>query len=371
MGLLEKFFPKRQQIEFMERPWPVTFDWNSIDPLDILTAPMTRWEALTIPGVARAHHTIVSKLAQMQLVADNGSGVENTPQPTFLDRGDLGEPPEFRMWLTADDLYFHGSSLWVVARGSMGQILGARWLPRERWNFDGEYNSFGAVGTINIDQAPANPNDYLLFNIPMWAGLLGQAQRTLMGARDIERAWTARMRAPAAIINLEVSDDAELSQEEVDAYVKAWQQKHYSGAPAVGMTPPGVKMTVNKGSLGDGDLFTKSRDQIRTDIGSHAGIDGGMVDSTGGAGSLTYETQEGQRADFYEFDLPFWTIPITARLSLNDVVPNGTRIQMRFRPVIAPDNIAASALQRRFTTSLTGPAPAEPGGDTSGQQEAV
>jgi hypothetical protein len=160
------------------------------------------------------------------------------------------------------------------------------------------------------------------------------------------------MRAPVALVEIRISDDANLTQEEADAYVAAWTAKHRSGAPAVGMSPPGVTIETHQNAIGSADLFVQARDTIRTDIASHSSVAGGMADSTGSAGSLTYETHEGQRADFYEFDLPFWTIPITARLSLDDVVPNGTEVLVRFKPVVAP--YQENATEEKITTRLVG-----------------
>jgi hypothetical protein len=52
-----------------------------------------------------------------------------------------------------------------------------------------------------------------------------------------------------------------------------------------------------------------------------------MLDGTSGTDSLTYTTREGERNLFYELDLPYWTDPIQARLSMNDVTPAGQRIR--------------------------------------------
>lgn len=341
-----------------------TWNWDGTNtPADAGWIPLTREEALQIPGVARAHHTLVSKAAQLELVADNGTGVEKTPQPTFLSRTDLGESPYMRMWCTFDNLYFHGRALWLVDRGAMGQITGTAWVPFQRWDVD-TYE-----GKVFVDGVEIPPSGYLFFNIPMWDGILMMARRTLNGARDIELAWTARMRAPVALVELRITDDSNLTQQEIDGWVAAWQLKHRSGAPAIGFTPPGMELVTHQNAIGSADLFVQARDTIRTDIGSHSSLDGGMVDSTGSGGSLTYETHEGIRADFYEFDLPFWTLPITSRLGLDDVVPRGTDVLVRFRPVVAPDQTATQSEQERTTkttTTATAPVPAPKPAPTQG-----
>lgn len=361
MGLLDRLGLSRKRFDTLSSSQKYIMNWgfDFDDPAGLEHGPMTRSEALQIPGVARAHHTIVSKGAQLELVADNGSGIDSTPQPTFLYRTDLGEAPETRMWCTFDDLYFYGSSLWACDRGSLGQLLGASWVPRDRWNVDALSNE------VTIDGIVIPPSGYLFFNIPMWAGILLEGRRTLVGARDTELAWTARMRSPVNVIDLHVTDDG-ITQEEADAYVQAWARKHRAGAPAVGMTPPGITLTTHTNALGSADLFVEARDTVRNDIGSHSSLDGGMVDSSGGASSLTYETQEGQRSDFYEFDFPFFTLPVTARLSLDDVVPRGTNMLVRFRPIVAPDRSATEDQKETFKQATPGtadPAPATPAPD--------
>jgi hypothetical protein len=59
------------------------------------------------------------------------------------------------------------------------------------------------------------------------------------------------------------------------------------------------------------DLMVEGRNAIRTDVGSFLNIRASMLDGTMGIDSLTYTTTEGEKNSFYEFDLPFWTDPIT------------------------------------------------------------
>lgn len=350
MGVREFFglTPKpSKQTDTLGRPTRMFFDWNNPD--EMFFWPMTREEALEIPGVARVHHMIVSKLAQLELFAVDVNGVEvpRDNQPTAFYRTDLGEPPEFRMWCTADDLYFYGKSLWLTTRGSLGQLMSASWCPEARWEVSN--------GQVFIDEQLARPGTFILFNIPLWSGMLNMGRRTLHGARDIERAWTSRMKTPPSLVELSVTDES-VTQDEIDDYQQRWLAKRANGGMVVGATPPGIELKVHSNSLGPADLFLQARDSIRTDIGSHSSVDGGMADSTASSQSLTYETNAGQRADFYEFDLPFWTTPITARLSMDDVVPRGQRVLTRFRPVVAPDRTATQDQKETIRKDASAPA---------------
>jgi hypothetical protein len=51
------------------------------------------------------------------------------------------------------------------------------------------------------------------------------------------------------------------------------------------------------------------------------------MDASLSTASLTYSTQEGQRNEFADFTVPYWTEPIQHRLSLDDVLPQGQRIR--------------------------------------------
>jgi hypothetical protein len=336
---------------------------------------MTREEALQLPGVEKSQHVLVSTAARMIPVAypeaeilKNVLDPSHVPepaasQPSFLMRRDTGEAPELRMWMTMDNLFFHGAALWLIERDSTGWPLSAKWVPFPDWSVD---QDTGVVSAY--DQPVTDPRRYIMFTIPDWSGLLVQASRTLRGVRDTERAWTARMRAPVQLVNFEVTDANQADQQDIDQYISAWKNKRHNGGQAVGATPPGYKMNVFTGAIGDADLFLNARNTNRNDIASHASLDGSMADGSGGQDSLTYQTQVGIRSDFYEFDSAFWTIPISARLSLNDIVPRGTQIVFRYMPTSAPDATRDAPTQHEITQSTTESSTTE--GDDGQEQQA-
>ena len=116
-----------------------------------------------------------------------------------------------------------------------------------------------------------------------------------------------------------------MDEDEVEKLVKDWSTARRQDDGAVASTPEGVELNVH-GEIKH-ELFVEGRNAIRTDIGSFLNVRVAMIDGTIGVDSLTYTTKDGERNSFYEFDLPFWTDAIAARLSLDDVVPRGTRIR--------------------------------------------
>lgn len=292
--------------------------------------PLSRDEAMTVPAVSKARNLLVASISSLPLVAmkpepRDGDGrlvsrpIEN--QPTWLYRTDGTVTLHERMAWTVDDLIFYGCSLWAVTRGTRDgegrrPILDAEWVPQSDWSINDE------TGALEILDRPVKAEDVILFNHP-FEGLLKLGRRTIRGAVGMETAWTERALSPVPIIELKVLDD-QLTQDEIDGYVKAWSEARRKPGGAVGATPPSIEIKVH-GEV-PVDLFEAGRNAIRTDIGSFTNVRASMLDGTTGIDSLTYTTKDGERNAFYDIDLPFWTDYIEARLSMDDVVPRGTSI---------------------------------------------
>lgn len=286
--------------------------------------PMGRSQAITIPAVSKARNLLVSTIAKfplraMRLEAD-GTDKDVTTEHPWLYRTNNSVTPYERMAWTVDDMIFHGASLWILERSTSTvdgrkAILNAEWCPPSLWTI--------TEGTILVDGQEAREDEVILFNSP-FEGLLSVGGRTLKGGRDQEAAWVGRARNPIPLIDLHRTDD-DMTDDEVRDLVKDWATARTSDNGAIGSTPPSIEIR----TYGEvkADLMTEGRNAVRTDIGSFLNIRAAMLDGTVGIDSLTYTTKEGERNAFYEFDLPFWTDPIEARLSMDDVVPRGSRVR--------------------------------------------
>lgn len=291
--------------------------------LDADNLPMTRSAAIKIPAVSKARNLLVSTIASKPLVALNSAGVLAPKlQPSFLYRTDSNVTPLERMAWTVDDLIFYGYSLWRVTRGAGespkgGPILSAEYVPMRTWRVTPQ-------GLYIDDEEVTDLSTVILFNSP-FEGLLNIGSTTLKGARDTEASWVGRARNPIPLIELHVTDDAELTEDEIKDFVRAWSAARRSQDGAIGYTPAGIQINVH-GEV-KAELMVEGRNAIRTDVGSFLNVRASMLDGTMGVDSLTYTTTEGEKNSFYEFDLPFWTDPIAHRLSMDDVVPRGQRVR--------------------------------------------
>jgi len=291
--------------------------------------PLDRTEAMTIPAVSKSRNLLVSTIAKFPLraIRRNADGTETdvTLEHPWLYRTNTAVTPYERLAWTIDDFIFYGVSLWLIERGAPDSdkrrpILNAEWCSRDRWTVQ----AVDGTPTMVVDGVPLAESGYILINTP-FEGLLTVGRRTLKGARDVEDAWVGRARNPIPLIELHVSDDSELEDDEIEEFVDSFAKARISPNGAIGYTPKGVTLETH-GEV-KAELMLEGRNAIRTDVGSHLNIRASMIDGTAGVDSLTYSTTQGEKNSFYEFDLPFWTDPFAARLSLDDIVPRGTRIR--------------------------------------------
>lgn len=283
--------------------------------------PLNREIALTAPAVSKVRNLLVSSVAHLPLRAiAGGTTTLVADQPSFLTRSDTGVDPHERMAWTLDDLLFYGCSLWYTVRGTRTSgrrpILDAQRVPMQDWHVTPE-------GEVVIYDEVAQPDEYLIFN-PIFEGLLHVGKRTVLGSIATEEAWTSRIRNPIPAIDLHQVDDS-MTDEEVKEYVDQWAKARTNPNGAIGSTPPSIEIRTY-GEI-HVEMFLENRNAVRADIGSFTNIRASMLDGTTGVESLTYTTKDGERNLFYEIDLPFWTAPIEARLSLDDVVPAGTYVR--------------------------------------------
>lgn len=284
--------------------------------------PLTRAAAIRIPAVARARHLLVGLIARMPLQAFRGSTLlPDEEQPTWLYRTDYGLPPFHRMLWTIDDLIFTGWSLWARNNGSDTYPLAATRVPTERWRF----TSAAVIQTRGDDGQwhDARREDVILIPGPH-EGICNFGGQAVREAADLARAASDAAANPSAYLNLHYTGDEPQTPEQIDALIARWAAARRGLNGGVAYTNKWIE--VHEMGTHEAHLLTEGRNAAAVDMARIVGIPAAMIDATTAQASLTYETTAGRNAEFIDYGGNLYMDSVTARLSMDDVVPRGTRV---------------------------------------------
>ena len=250
------------------------------------------------------------------------------PQPSWPYRTDGPLPPFHRMLWTVDDVLFHGWSLWLAARGADGFPLTMARVPQDQWDFDEE----GAV--VDSDGDPYPPDQVILIPGPH-EGILTFGVDAIRDAASLQRASRRTAESPVPAVELHQTNDAPMARPEIDELVASWVKARNSpGGGGVSYTPKSIELRTH-GAPAE-SLLLDGRNGAAVDIARVVGIPAATIDATQQSASLTYETQQGRNAELLDYGLAAYMAAISARLSMDDVVPRGQRAAFDAEELLGP-----------------------------------
>ena len=299
----------------------ITSPWAQVELTRIVWAdllgdenlPVTRAQAMGVPPIARGRHILTATIADAPLVTRRGDA-PGTPAPWLQSTGTVTSP-QHRMAWTVDDLIFHGWSLWVVQR-DQGGITDAMRCPWEWWSFNDR-------GAVEIDGAEV-PADSVLLIPGFHEGILNSSPRTIRGARELENQWSERAANPIPAAELHQTTPDKLTPTEVQDLLDGWSKALRSNGSTVGYTPQSLELRTH--GEASADLLVEGRNAAAIDAARVLGLPASLIDASNVNSTLTYETAQGRNGELRDYSLKLYTVPIAARLSLDDVCPPGERV---------------------------------------------
>lgn len=323
--------------------------WPAAEPM-----PMTRGEAMLVPAVARARHLICATIARLPLRVLDAAESPVSPQPGWAYRtdGQLGDldpdrPPSYgdpprprftaaeraelrtryglltrqspyqRMLWTADDLLFYGWSLWLVTQRDRLDGRPARMARMAYGTWDVDRDDTGEL--VDQDGHPFELAAVLFEG--MSEGLLATGARTIRAAGDLESTGASVARRPFRL-ELHQTTDITLTRDE-RAEIVAETRRALADNEGVLFTNSALETKTH--DLKSDSLLVAGRNAAALDVARHANIPGAMIDATTEGSSLEYQTTETRNAQWLDYGLSAAMDPITARLSMDDVVTQGRR----------------------------------------------
>lgn len=290
--------------------------------IDADELPMFREEAQTLPEVMAIQNLLTATIGTLPLQGVDATGKLLPVQPAWANRMDAqSQNPMVRMQRTVMDILYNGQSLWqITAKDSKGYPLSMRNVWHQFWNFDPQ------TGIIYVNSQAVDPSWYVLFE-SAYPGLLTVGGRTLRTTRDIHRTIRARARVamPTQYIqNNDTSGNSEPDDEELQGMLTQYTEQRRSRDGAVAYVPGQYSLKQIEDSPNSWLLEARSG-QI-ADFAKLTGVPSGLIEGAQ-FGSLNYSTELGQLSRFTDFNIRQYLDPITSRLSMGDVTPNGTSIK--------------------------------------------
>lgn len=278
----------------------------------------SRSAGMRVPAAARAVNFLKVTGSRLPLNAyDSGVAL---PQPSISTRTGTSTSWQLRNAWTIDDLIWFGwSCWWRVNDPDSGYPIAADRLDQGAWNINGD-NKVEVNGTEVAD------NQVIL--IPgLTQGLLTDGCETLQRARRLYEIVDERLESPMPAIDLHQTKGEQLTKDEREDLVNSWRAaRKAKGGAAVGYTNELVEARVLDSGAGD-QLLIEARNAAALDVARHVGVAASKIDATAPKASLNYETTQGTDQSAIDYDLALYLTPISARLSMDDIVPPGVNLE--------------------------------------------
>jgi hypothetical protein len=194
-----------------------------------------------------------------------------------------------------------------------GRPLRMARLPWSTWTVDER----GAI--TDPDGRPFPDNALRVFPGPH-EGLINFASRTIRSASVLETTAADVARRPFRV-ELHQTTDIELTKAERAELITATRQALADNA---GILFTNAAVETKDHPIDSADLLIDGRNAAAVDIARAVSIPAAMIDATTAGASLTYETTQGRNAEWIDYGLSLYMGAITARLSMDDVVPQGS-----------------------------------------------
>lgn len=315
---------KREPARAVSRP-------NHLFPIDAVgdffglqgdMLPITRAEAMSVPAMARARHLVVSP-ARLPITIEPGSYRDTA----LIDQPDPKRTRAAVLTDTLDDLLFEGMALWRVTdryaapADTPGRPRRAERIALHRVTRDPQDQHF------LIDGTPVDDGDLIWFEGPH-EGILQFGGRALRSAVRLDRAYANMARTPAIAVELHQTSDDVLSDDEVDVLVADAQEA--VDTRGVLFTNSALELRTHEAKAEN--LLISGRNAAAVDIARMVGLPAPIIDAITPGSSGTYDNLQAKIREARDIGLDSYASAITARLSLDDLLPHGTWCAFDWEP---------------------------------------
>lgn len=277
--------------------------------------PLGRSKAMSVAAVAKARHLITGKIAGFPLVCMTGHAPTPRP-PAWIQQLEAGRPQVETLRWIADGLIFHGRAwLRVAERYADGRPARFELVPEHAATVDKLGRLAQAFGK-DVD-----PADSVRIDGPH-EGLLNNGQDRLREAVAFDAAAAKAADNPVPSIELHQTQGEPMTREEIDQLIELWAAARRGANGGVAYTNQAIEAKTH--GLALEQLLISGRNLAAVNIARLLGLSAWAVDASIEGAGLTYNTVPARSRELIEYGLQPYMDAITGRLSMDDLLPNGT-----------------------------------------------
>ena len=297
---------------------------------------VTRKKAISLDVVAKGRRIYAGQISRMTL-RNVKYGKPAPTQMSLLAQPEQGRSCASTLIWTADQLYFHGRTWWIVQqRDSYGWPMWVRRLDRKDAKFD-------MTGTlIEAHGQPVQPRDVIEFD-HIDGGLLNDAADMVRRGLIINAAAALAEDNPVPALDLH-NEGEELSPNQIEELLTSWQNARRKRG--VGYSSKGLK--VNALGAPTTQLLLDGRKAIDLALARHVGLPAWALDVALEGSTLSYENRASRNWELLDLGLSPMMTSITSRLSMGDVTPHGWQVEFN------TDQLTRDDMKTRFETYKIG-----------------
>lgn len=289
--------------------------------------PPDRASAMSLSPVSKGRSIIAGTVARFPLVAMQGAQKHPQP-PAWVTQIEPGRSRYQTIVWTVDALIFYGRAYWLIEeRYSTGYPMRFRWVPE--WEASADDNGY----LTEAFGRKIAPSDYIRIDAHH-EGFLRFGARILRKALSIEQAAENAARNPVPSIELHQVDGDDLTQEEIDQLVNAWRTARNSPNGATAYTNKAVEVRTH--GLAAENLLIDAQNQSALAVARALGIPAWAVDASLESQSMSYSNSHSRARELIDFGLRPYMDAITSRLSMDDVLPAGSWVDLETNEIISP-----------------------------------
>ncbi|MCI6557333.1 phage portal protein [Schaalia hyovaginalis] len=300
--------------------------WSHLLDLDEAQTIPTRREAMSNAAAARGRNIIAGSIGRLSLIAMKDAA-PMADQPRIIAQPEAGRPRSQTITWSVDALIWYGHAWWAVTdRDAGGRPSRVQWVPEWCAELDEAGNLRTAFGR------PVAPSNVIRIDGPH-EGLLNFAGERIRAARRLDRAALLASLNPVPQLELHQTQGTPLTHEEATAFVAAYvAQRTKSGVSYTNQTIE----TKTHGATSEA-LLIDGRKAAALDIARAMGLPAWAVDAPAEGSSMTYTNVPSRARELIDYTLAPYMEAITARLSLDDILPRGQWCRFDTDPLLSDD----------------------------------